>query len=215
MSETIAKLATALAKAQSEIKGAKKDADNPFFKSTYADLASVWEACRKALSSNELAVTQTTEIHEGGSIVLRTTLMHSSGESVSGVLPVLVGDKATSQQLGSAITYNRRYALAAMVGVAPEEDDGNAASETAGKAKFQPKSEVKPTQQPTLKQRMDNFSDHLDRMQSELQVTNLVASNNKLMAELKEKLPQDFEKLSTKINQTIEAFRLAEPIAAE
>lgn len=213
MSETIAKLATALAKAQSEIKGAKKDADNPFFKSTYADLASVWEACRKALSSNELAVTQTTEIHEGGSIVLRTTLMHSSGESVSGVLPVLVGDKATSQQLGSAITYNRRYALAAMVGVAPEEDDGNAASETAGKSKFQPKTGAVAAS--PLKQRMDGFSEHLDRMQTELQVTNLVASNNKLMAELKEKLPQDFEKLSTKINQTIEAFRLAEPIAAE
>lgn len=68
---------------------------------------------------------------------------------------------------------------------------------------------------PNLKQRMDAFSGHMDKLQSELSVTNLVASNNKLMAELKEKLPQDYEKLSTKINQTIEAFRLAEPIAAE
>ena len=56
MSETIGKLAAALAKAQAEIRGAKKDADNPFFKSTYADLASVWDACREPLSKNELAV---------------------------------------------------------------------------------------------------------------------------------------------------------------
>lgn len=136
--ESIGKLAKALAKAQAAIKGAKKDAENPFFKSNYADLASVWDACREALSSNGLAVTQVTEIVDG-TIVLRTILMHSSGESISGILPVMVGEKATAQQLGSAITYNRRYGLAAIAGVAPEDDDGNAVKDMPAKAQYRAK----------------------------------------------------------------------------
>lgn len=125
-SESIAALAAALAKAQGEIKGAAKDTANPFFKSKYADLASVWEACRAELTKNGLSVIQTTD-DGGNGITVVTTLAHSSGEWIRGRLtmrPV----KDDPQGVGSAITYARRYALAAIVGVAPEDDDGNAAS---------------------------------------------------------------------------------------
>lgn len=204
MSEPIGKLAAALAKAQSEIKGAKKDADNPFFKSSYADLASVWEACRDALSKNELSIAQTTELNDG-SIVLKTILMHSSGESISGVLPIILGEKATSQQLGSAITYNRRYALAAIVGVAPEDDDGNYASQTEGKTKFKTK-----TMPPTLKDKATDFAKKIDECTSDRQLTNLVTDNNQIMNDLKAWLPDWFDRLSVKINQNQDAFRMAE-----
>lgn len=125
-SEAIDQIATALAKAQGEIKGAAKDSTNPHFKSSYADLASVWEACRAALSKNGLSVIQTPDTTADG-VFLYTTLAHSSGQWIRGVMPVRpVQD--TPQGLGSALTYARRYSLASMVGVAPEDDDGNAAS---------------------------------------------------------------------------------------
>ena len=129
-SESIGQLAKALALAHGEIKGAAKDSENPFFKSKYADLASVREACQAALSKNGLAVIQTTmPTNENGAIPIETMLAHASGEWISGTLNVL--PKADDpQSMGSAITYGRRYALAAMVGVAPEDDDGNAASAT-------------------------------------------------------------------------------------
>jgi len=123
-SPSIAALVAALSKAQGMIKGAAKDSTNPFFKNKYADLSSVWEACREALSKNELAVIQTPV--EGGVI---TMLAHSSGEWIKSYLP-MKPTKDDAQGAGSAITYARRYALAAFVGVAPEDDDGQAASTT-------------------------------------------------------------------------------------
>jgi len=126
MSASIGKLATDLAKAQGMIVGAIKDSNNPYFKSKYADIASVWDACRKALSTNNLALVQTTNASEEGHIVIITTLMHTSGEWFRGYLPIKP-TKSDPQALGSAITYGRRYALAAMVGVAQIDDDGNAA----------------------------------------------------------------------------------------
>lgn len=125
-SESINELAAALAKAQGEIHGAKKDSLNPHFKSKYADLASVWEACRAPLSKNGLAVVQTMEPRESG-VTLITALMHASGQWVSSELPMSIAANATPQAVGSAITYARRYALSSMVGVAPDEDDGEAA----------------------------------------------------------------------------------------
>jgi hypothetical protein len=122
----IGKLAEALSKVQGQIKGAVKDATNPAFKgSKYADLASVWEACRKPLADNGLSVLQYTRIEACGPVLV-TTLAHSSGESIDGVTPLLMG-KQDMQALGSAITYARRYGLAAIVGVAPEDDDAQAA----------------------------------------------------------------------------------------
>lgn len=125
-SEQINELAGALAKAQGKITGALKDSANPFFKSKYADLASVWDACRTALSENGLAVVQLTESDDSGVYVI-TTLAHSSGQWMRARLRLTPKD-STPQGMGSAITYGRRYALAAMVGVAQVDDDGNAAS---------------------------------------------------------------------------------------
>lgn len=135
-SESIAKLAVALAKAQAAMKGAVKDSQNPFFKSKYADLESVWDACRKPLTDNELSVIQ---IPAGGhdSLSVLTVLMHSSGEWISGEL--LLNPKAWDPQgIGSAITYGRRYALAAFAGVYQTDDDGEAAMNRNGNHKAEP-----------------------------------------------------------------------------
>lgn len=124
-SESIAALAAALSKAQADITGALKDSSNPFFKSKYADLASCWDACRKQLAANNLAVIQTTEVTEAGTVLV-TTLAHSSGEWMRGTLPVVTKDNGPQAQ-GSGITYARRYALAAIVGLAQIDDDAEAA----------------------------------------------------------------------------------------
>jgi hypothetical protein len=127
-SESIAALAAALAKAQGAMKGAVKDSANPFFKSKYADLASVVEAIRAAFSTNGLSYIQTVEPSDKDEVRVETTLLHASGEWIScGVLSLPVS-KADAQGYGSALTYARRYSLSAAVGVAPEDDDGNAAS---------------------------------------------------------------------------------------
>ena len=127
-SENLADLAAALCAVQGELKPAIKQADNPFFKSKYVDLPGVWEAIRPLLAKNGLSVVQTfTASADGPTIV--TTLMHKSGQWVSSEL-FLKPAKSDPQGVGSAITYGRRYALAAMVGVvADEDDDGNAASQ--------------------------------------------------------------------------------------
>lgn len=124
-SDSIAALAASLAKAQAVIEGAKKDSVNPHFRSRYADLASVWDACRKPLTDHGLSVMQLPGKDEGGYYLI-TVLAHSSGEWIESKL-AFVPVKDDPQGLGSALTYARRYALAAMVGVAPEEDDGEAA----------------------------------------------------------------------------------------
>ena len=126
-SESIGALAAALSKAQADITGALKDSSNPFFKSKYADLASCWDACRKQLAANNLAVIQTVYVHwDSGQTMLATTLAHSSGEWIRSELPVLTKDMSPQAQ-GSSITYARRYALAAIVGLAQIDDDAEAA----------------------------------------------------------------------------------------
>jgi hypothetical protein len=135
-SDNIAELAAALSKAQSEITGALKDSSNPFFKSKYADLASCWDACRKQLAANGLSVIQTTEAFADDRLMLVTTLAHSSGQWVRGFLPVLTKDNSPQAQ-GSGLTYARRYALAAIVGLAQIDDDAEAA-QARGKPEAKP-----------------------------------------------------------------------------
>lgn len=127
-SPEIKALAAAMAKAQPKIKGAIKDSNNPFFKTKYADLASVWDACREALSDNGFSVIQGASA-AGRTAKITTMLLHSSGEWVRDILEMTAVDEKP-QSIGSAITYGRRYALAAIVGVCPEDDDGAAASGT-------------------------------------------------------------------------------------
>ena len=126
-SESIAALAAALAKAQSTIQGAIKDTANPFFKSKYADLASVKDAIQIPLSSNCLSYVQVVHNPENG-VGVETILMHASGEWLSGGVVFVPVSKADAQGYGSALTYARRYSLSAITGVAPEDDDGNAAA---------------------------------------------------------------------------------------
>ena len=130
-SESIAALAGALAKAQLQIEPASKNATNPHFRSHYADLASIWDACRGPLNTNGLSIVQFPCDGEVGRTGLCTMLLHSSGEFISEVVTTR-SQKDDPQGLGSALTYLRRYALAAVVGVtATEDDDGNAASTPA------------------------------------------------------------------------------------
>ena len=131
-SDTIGTLAEALSKAQRTMKNAVKDSSNPFFKSKYADLASVSDACREELSANGLAVVQLPTMRDG-KMVLEYMLMHSSGEFIGSELE-MTPVKSDPQGIGSAITYARRYTLAAITGVATEDDDGNAASATTKKS---------------------------------------------------------------------------------
>lgn len=125
-SDQINELAKALSQAQSEIMGAVKDSKNPFFNSRYADLGAVWEAIRGPLTKNGLCVIQATDVVEAGGLVIVTTLAHSSGQWIRGFYP-LNPIKNDPQGLGSALTYGRRYALAALVGVVQVDDDGEAA----------------------------------------------------------------------------------------
>ena len=124
--ENMDKLAPALVKAQSEIKAAKKDSFNPFYKSNYAGLGSVWEACKDALSKNGFSIIQTGAWRDGH-FFLTTTLLHSSGQSVSGDYLIKTA-KEDSQAYGSAWTYARRFSLAAIIGVINDEDDDGAAT---------------------------------------------------------------------------------------
>ncbi|HEX5508451.1 MAG TPA: ERF family protein [Pseudolabrys sp.] len=124
-SEQINELAAALAKAQGGMKNAAMNRTNPHFKSSYADLASVLDAIRVPLSSAGLSVVQTMQSSERG-MVLRTTLMHASGQYISTEYPLPVTQKP--HEMGSALTYARRYSLAALVcNSSDEDDDGNAA----------------------------------------------------------------------------------------
>lgn len=127
-SDSIKELATALSKVQGELTYAKKDSANPFFKSRYADLESVWDACRSLMAANGLSVIQMPGNYFEGRMWLVTRLCHNSGEWIEQEMSVPV-QKADAQGAGSALTYMRRYALAAFVGVVQADDDGNAASQ--------------------------------------------------------------------------------------
>ena len=125
-SEDITKLAQALVEAQKEISGAAKDKTNPHFKSKYADLSSVSDACKKPLNDHGIAFIQTAEPSDPGTLTLTTSLIHESGQWIAGTCTMPV-QQATPQAYGSALTYARRYGLAAMVGVCPEDDDAESA----------------------------------------------------------------------------------------
>lgn len=126
MSEQINELATALAKAQMELGNAKKSSDNPYFKSRYADLAEVLDTCREVLGKNGLSVIQPVGVVNDKAIEVTTMLIHSSGQWVKSTtnMPMV---KLDPQAAGSAITYARRYSLAAMVGISQADDDGEGA----------------------------------------------------------------------------------------
>lgn len=124
----IKELATALAKAQGSVENAKKVSNNPHFKSKYADLATIWDVIREPLTSNGLAVLQFPCQAPEGHVGLRTIVTHCSGQSVEDTFYLGLKDATNPQQVGSALTYMKRYSLLGVAGIGSEDDDGNAAT---------------------------------------------------------------------------------------
>lgn len=131
------KLFAALSKAQANMGAAKKDKSNPFFKSSYADLESCWDAIKIPFTEQGLSIIQLPM--EGiNTVKLQTVLCHSSGQYITSIVEVKPS-KNDPQGTGSALTYARRYGLMAICGIAPEDDDGNAASGKQGYQKAEEK----------------------------------------------------------------------------
>lgn len=139
-SESISKLAAALVAAHAEVENATKDSQNPFFKSNYASLNSVLGTIKPVFQRHGLAVVQLPSEAADGFTGLESIILHESGEWISQVAAAPIPIKYTSdgeprppdaQSVGSAITYLRRYSLAALAGITQEDDDGNAASNYA------------------------------------------------------------------------------------
>ena len=149
-SETIVELVKALNIFQGKLKAVKKDAINPFFRAHYATLDAIWEAIREPLSANGLALTQTLGQSSDGKTLLDTTLLHTSGEWISGSMPINPV-KDDPQGLGSAISYARRYSLCAMLGVVADEDD-DANTATKQKPKQEAKEQVVPKAEASTEQ---------------------------------------------------------------
>lgn len=127
MSADLDKIAPALHAAQGIMTGAVKDAKNPHFKNNYATLEAVVEAARPGLQANGLSVTQAPASIVDGSLTITTMLLHASGQWLRSTLHVPLGQKRDAQAVGSAISYGRRYALMAVLGLPSVDDDGQAA----------------------------------------------------------------------------------------
>ena len=154
-SESIKELATALAKAQGQLENASKSSTNPHFKSKYADLAEVINTVRPVFAEHGLSVMQCPSF-EAGVVSVETVVMHSSGEWMASTVSAPVS-KQDAQGVGSAITYCRRYSLAAVAGIAQEDDDANSA---VGKAPAKPVAKQKQSLTP------DRFKAALDKVKT-------------------------------------------------
>ncbi len=209
-SDSTGQLIIAFAKAQAAIEPAKKDAYNPFHKSHYADLGEVWRVVKEAFVPNGLSVIQLPETcPTTGGVTLTTILLHESGEWLSGTMPVKTGKKALKlkdgseiavdadgpQDIGSAITYARRYALAGLAGVVAEpDDDGEAAMGRANGAAQKPQVAAQtPSPAPAPKKAPSTVAIEAEstRLLAELQekgvdvaLKDLFATSMSLMAEL-------------------------------
>lgn len=121
-SESIVKITTALLKSQKVMGAAKKEATNPYFHSTYADLGSVMSVCKELLNENGILILQPVV-----GLTVETILVHESGEWMSSETPIVCKEQNNPQALGSAITYARRYGLQSMLFIPAEDDDANSA----------------------------------------------------------------------------------------
>ncbi len=129
MTTTTSAIAKAFVAAQKEFAPAIKNSTNPHFRSAYVDLAGCVEAVLDALNNHGIALMQRTHECDNG-VKVETVLLHESGESITGGIIQVPADKQTPQGYGSALTYARRYSLMAATGIAPEGDDGNAATKS-------------------------------------------------------------------------------------
>ena len=146
MSMSIANIAPALLKAQSKMGNATKDAKNPFFKSKYADLNSVREACTPELNAEGITVLQPM-IQKDGKSFVRTLLLHTTGEYIGSDTEIITAKANDPQAAGSAISYARRYGLQALVSLGSEDDDSEQAM---NRGKFQSKQTVTTNNEATV-----------------------------------------------------------------
>jgi len=151
-------IAAALAAAQAEMGKALKQSANPAFRSKYADLGNVMDACLPALNRHGIAVIQPTGADEDGRFV-ETVLLHATGEKLSCRVPLILG-KNDMQGFGSAVTYARRYGLMCMAGIAPEDDDGNAAAASAPRHEERPPRSSAPAHRPDPSHGKPGPADH-------------------------------------------------------
>ena len=123
-------IAKALLEAQLEMGNAKKDSTNPFFKSKYADLNSIREACIPILNDKNIVVLQPMVVLDGKNYI-KTLLLHDSGETMDSLTEIIYSKQNDAQAQGSGITYARRYGLQSLVNIGADDDDGNKASVAA------------------------------------------------------------------------------------
>ena len=148
-SETIGELSTALGKAESEFPQIKRSQKVNFataggtrIKYSYAPLSEIFDAIRKPLAENGLAISQPMTIIDG-KLIVETVLSHSSGEWISGQI-LIESQKLDPQSIGSALTYARRYSLSALLGIASEEDDDAEGAMDRGKSEDKPEEDICP-----------------------------------------------------------------------
>lgn len=190
-----APFAKAFVAAQKATEAVKKASSNPAFKSKYADLAGCVEAVVPALNAAGIGVLQFPAFN-GETVSVATMLLHESGSSVMSTLH-LRPSKSDPQGVGSAITYGRRYSILAMTGVAPEDDDGNAASGPAAPAGPRPEAKRAEPKPPTLSDRADRLVATLEGVKTAADLRKAYDLGAKLCAELDEKDPERLADINT------------------
>ena len=216
-SEQTSDLSAALAKAQQETKAAAFDKVNPHFKNKYASLAAVIDAIREPFAKNGLSYTQTTEMREGG-FVLVTALRHASGQWIASEYPLPVAAKP--QELGSALTYARRYSLSAIACIAADEDDDAEGARTSGQTASAPKAKTSPIQPvaplaPESPQALsaDNdmawgalFVSAINMAQSGAEIDEWVQSNGKPLDDLQKAAPKVHKRVMERLVEKRKSF---------
>lgn len=208
-----APFAKAFISAQKATESVKKAASNPAFKSKYADLSHVVEGVIPALNDNGIGVIQSPS-YDGDLIGLTTILIHESGATCTATLHMRPS-KSDPQGVGSAITYARRYALLAMTGAAPEDDDGNAASGPRQEPRLtnvaKTAADIKP---PTLKERADRLEATLKSIEKAPDLDKAFALASALLADLDAKDPERLADLDALYKRRQDELAAKTPVAA-
>lgn len=193
-SEQIDQLATALAKAQGSMQNAVMNRTNPHFRSKYADLSSVLDAIRSPLAASGLAVVQTMQTGERG-MVLKTTLMHASGQFITTEYPLPATQKP--HEMGSALTYARRYSLAALIcNASDEDDDGNMAMAAPPKPQAPPTARIGAEELDEVRQLIDETATDIAKLCRHFKIGSLMEITPAMLPNIKAALNAKKEPLA-------------------